>query len=207
MKTLLRIDTSSRVAGSHSRMLADYFEGLWMRDHPEGKVINRDLVKQQVPHIPNRTIEGFYTPKENVTSATLQATALSDELISELKSADELLISSPLYNLNIPSNLKAYIDHVTRIGHTFGINENGYYGLLTNKKAYVITVKGGIYRGTIMEQFDFQEPYLYAILGQMGIKVEKLFSLEGTSDEKVRAENQKEIYKSIDEIFNHNENE
>ena len=137
MKTLLRIDCSSRTEGSHSRALADYFEATWKRKHNDGRVIYRDLVKQHVPHIPNNTIEGFYTPRENFTAETLKSTALSDELISELKSADEMLISSPMYNLNVPSNLKAYIDHVARIGHTFNVNENGYYGLLTDKKARV----------------------------------------------------------------------
>ena len=201
MKTLLRIDSSSRTEGSHSRELADHFESMWKRNHPNGKVIRRDLATQYVPHIPNATIEGFYTPKEHMTAETEKSTALSDELISELKSADELLISSPLYNLNVPSNLKAYIDHVTRIGHTFNINEKGYYGLLNDKRAYIVTVKGGSYKGTAMEQFDFQEPYLYAILGHMGIEVEKLFSLEGTSDKKLLSENRKEIIRTIDQYL------
>lgn len=202
MKTLLRIDSSSRIEGSHSRELADYFEATWKRSHPNGNVIYRDLARQLVPHIPNSTIEGFYTPEEHVSTETIKSTALSDELISELKSTDEVLISSPLYNLNIPSSLKAYIDHVTRIGHTFNINEKGYYGLLNNKKAYIVTVKGGSYKGTVMEQFDFQEPYLYAILGHMGIEVEKLFSLEGTGDKNLLFENRKEIHKTIDTMFN-----
>jgi len=181
MKKLLILDCSSRISGSHSRELADYFEKKWTITNPDGIVIRRDLAKHQIPHIQNNTIEGFYTPDEHTTPESKKATALSDELITELKSADEILISSPLYNANIPSSLKAYLDQIVRIGHTFSINENGYYGLLENKMAYLITVKGGVYKGTPMERYDFQKPYLQAILGHMGIKTKKVFSLEGTS--------------------------
>ncbi len=201
MKTLLRIDSSSRIEGSHSRALADYVEKRWKEENPEGKVIFRDLVESQLPHIHNSTIVGFYTPMENWSEEAAEATALSDVLISELKNADALLISSPLYNLNIPSNLKAYFDQVVRIGHTFGIDENGYFGLLENKTAYVAIVKGGVYKDTVMEQYDFQEPYLKAILGHMGIRQTHLFSLEGTTDTDILEQNKKQVYELIDKSF------
>lgn len=199
MKKLLRIDCSSRINGSHSRKLADFFEEKWVTENPDGVVAYRDLAKQQIPHIQNNTIEGFYTPKNNFTPEVKQATALSDELITELKSADEILVSTPLYNLNIPSNLKAYLDQVVRIGHTFNINERGYYGLLENKIAYIITAKGGSYKNTFMEQYDFQEPYLKAILGHMGIKTQNIFSLEGTSDKNALNENNLELQNDINQ--------
>ncbi len=207
MKTLLRIDCSSRAVDSHSRGLADYFEKNWKIIYPEGIVIYRDLAKQQLPHIQNNTIEGFYTPSEQMSPQNKKATALSDELISELKSADEILISSPLYNLNVPSNLKAYLDQVVRIGHTFNINENGYYGLLENKTTYLITVKGGVYKGTQMERYDFQEPYLKAILAHMGITTQKLFSLEGTTDSELLEQNKNILQNSIESSFKNLNNE
>ncbi|MDO5977509.1 FMN-dependent NADH-azoreductase [Flavivirga spongiicola] len=201
MKTLLRIDCSSRTKGSHSRALADYFEKNWKVANPKGVILYRDLVKHQLPHIQNNTIEGFYTPIEHMTLENKRATALSDELIVELKSADDILISSPLYNLNIPSNLKAYLDQVVRIGYTFNINENGYYGLLENKLAYLVTVKGGVYKGTFMEQYDFQEPYLKTILGHMGIKVQEIFSLEGSSEKQTLKLNKNMLEKTINQSF------
>ncbi len=207
MKTLLRIDCSSRTHGSHSRALADCFEQQWKIVNPKGVVIKRDLALFTLPHIQNNTIEGFYTPAEYVTSETINATALSDELITELKSADEIVISSPLYNLNVPSNLKAYLDQVVRIGHTFNINENGYYGLLTDKKAYLVTTKGGTYRGTPMENFDFQEPYLNAILNHMGIQVQEMYSLESTSNNDLLSSNRLAVENSIKQtLTNKNEN-
>ncbi|TGV02975.1 FMN-dependent NADH-azoreductase [Flavivirga rizhaonensis] len=202
MKTLLRIDCSSRTKGSHSRTLADYFEENWKAANPKSTIIYRDLAKHVLPHIQNNTIEGFYTPIEHMSPQIKEATALSDELIDELKSVDDILISSPLYNLNIPSNLKAYLDQVVRIGHTFNINEKGYYGLLEGKLAYLITVKGGVYKGTFMEPYDFQEPYLKAILGHMGIKIQELFSLEGSADQQTLKQNKVMVESTIDQSFN-----
>lgn len=199
MKKLLRIDCSSRISGSHSRQLADFFEKKWTIENPNGIIIRRDLAKQHIPHIKNSIIEGFYTPPNKLTQESKKATELSDELITELKSVNEILISSPLYNLNIPSNLKAYLDQIVRIGHTFNINENGYYGLLENKIAFIITAKGGIYKGTFMEQYDFQESYLKAILGHIGIKTQRLFSLEGTSDYKVIEHNKLLLQNNINQ--------
>lgn len=201
MKTLLRIDCSSRTEGSHSRALADYFEKNWKAANPKSTIIYRDLTKHQLPHIQNNTIEGFYTPIEHLSPENKKATALSDALIEELKSADDILISSPLYNLNVPSNLKSYLDQIVRIGHTFNINENGYYGLLENKLAYLVTVKGGVYKGTFMEQYDFQEPYLKAILGHMGIKIKEIFSLEGSSDKQTLEQNKLVLESSINQSF------
>lgn len=197
MKTLLRIDCSARSQGSHSRKLADYFEKNWKMANPNGKVIYRDLAKEQIPHINSKTIEGFYTPSNLLTNETKQATALSDQLIGELKNANEILISSPLYNLSTPSNLKAYIDQVVRIGHTFNTNEEGYYGLLKNKISYLITVKGGVYKNTPMEQYDFQDHYLQAILGFMGINTKEIFSLEGAADEEMLEKNMLVVQKNI----------
>ncbi len=182
MRTLLRIDSSSRTKDSHSRQLADVVERHWRLANPNGKVINRDLAIFKIPHILNETIVGFYTPENARTNSLKIALSVSDELIEELYEADDLLISSPLYNLNIPSNLKAYFDQVTRVGKTFGMDDKGnYYGMLKGKNAYLALVKGGNYKGTPLEEYDFQEPYLKAILNHMGIDMQHIFSLEGTA--------------------------
>ncbi|UII81613.1 FMN-dependent NADH-azoreductase [Flagellimonas sp. CMM7] len=207
MRRLLRIDCSSRIIGSHSRALADCFEKNWEKANPNGEVVYLDLAKKQIPHIQNQTIEGFYTPIEQFSLENKKATALSDKLIEELRLVDDVLISSPLYNLNIPSNLKAYLDHVVRVGHTFNVNENGYYGLLKNKSAFLVTVKGGTYKGTFMEQYDFQEPYLVAILGHMGIKTQEIFSLEGSSNAKLLEHNKIIVQNSIDQSFKKQNND
>lgn len=198
MKKLLRIDASPRGEHSLSKELADNFEKRWKEIHPTGKVIYRNLAEHSVPHLSFTTITAFYTSPSHLDEKQQQAISDSDELVSELKNADEILISSPLYNFNVPSNLKAYFDQVVRIGHTFAKNENGeQIGLLKNTTATIITTKGGVYHGTAWSHNDFQEPYLKAILGYMGIKTKAAFSLEGAGNPELLAKNKKLILDQI----------
>ncbi|GAA4238541.1 NAD(P)H-dependent oxidoreductase [Postechiella marina] len=192
MKKLLRIDASLRKEGSHSRHLANYFEKNWLKAHPTGKVIYKDLTKTEIPHLQNETVEAFHIPLKEQNKINKQATRLSDQLISELKSADYVLISSPLYNLNIPSTLKSYLDHIIRSGHTFRVNKDGsYQGLLENIKAFLITTKGETYKGTAMASLDFQEPYLKTIFGFINLELKAIFSLEGTAYPELLEKNNK----------------
>lgn len=69
MRTILRIDASSRLQGSHSRELADYWVEIWSQHHPQDSIIVRDLVETSLPHLSQTAIAGFYTPSEQQTPA------------------------------------------------------------------------------------------------------------------------------------------
>ena len=43
MTRILRIDSSARLQGSHSRELADYFQNAWLKKYPHDEVIVRDF--------------------------------------------------------------------------------------------------------------------------------------------------------------------
>jgi FMN-dependent NADH-azoreductase len=183
MTRLLRIDSSSRTSGSHSRALADAFQVSWLAAHPGDEIIVRDLVASPVPHIADITIAGMFTPPDQHTPAMKEALRLSDTLIAELLSADVLLLSVPIYNFTIPSALKAYIDHVSRVGHTFGFDEQkGLHGLITGKKAFIAASYGaaGYFNGGLTSM-NFLEPYLRSMLGFLGITDVGFLSVEGSS--------------------------
>ena len=175
MQTLLRIDASARSDGSHTRALADHFQARWREAYPEGEVIWRSLADDPVPHLTDGLIKAFQAPDHSRGADS----HLSDTLIEELRRADHVLIGSPLYNLNVPSPLKAYFDHVVRSGITFAAEPDGYRGLLTGKRATVIAGRGGLTSGTGMD--DFQSPYLKAILAFIGIEAVDIVTLEGTA--------------------------
>ncbi|MFV2058361.1 MAG: FMN-dependent NADH-azoreductase, partial [Thiohalomonadales bacterium] len=138
MTRLLRIDTSSRSQGSHSGELADFVEKSWLDHFPRDEILSRDLARDNIPHLSNSTIEAFNTPLAQHTPAIKNASRLSETLIAEFQSADVILLSVPMYNFTIPSVLKAYIDHIVRIGFTFDYHaQKGLYGLLKNKHAIV----------------------------------------------------------------------
>jgi len=199
---LLRIDASSRIENSDSRKTADKFQEKWQKNTPENSVILRDIVNDKIPHINQKTIEGFYTPKEQLNHELNLATQLSDELIMELKKADILLISTPMYNFSVPSALKAWIDHIVRINSTFGINEEGqFYGKINNVKAYIITSAGAVYRSEEMKVLDFLTPYLQTVLGLVGITDITFLPIEGTTmDEKVFEDSKQEVSEIINKL-------
>jgi FMN-dependent NADH-azoreductase len=185
---LLRIDASARQQGSTSRVLADAFEQAWLARHPGGQVCRRDLAVQALPHIDARTIEGFYAAPEAMDATLREATALSDALIAELKSCQTLLIAAPIYNFSLPSALKAWIDQVVRIGHTFAFDGQQFSGLVTQPRAVLALAYGAAgYQGPLMAM-DHLKPYLRQLLGFLGMQSIEVLSAEGTTTDPAAAQ-------------------
>ena len=193
MSYLLRIDSSPRGPDSHSRRLADEFEKEVLAKHGIDAVINRDLYEQLLPHIAQDTIAGFYTPPEDMTQALQEATALSDELIAELKGASVVLLSSPIYNFGVPSALKAWIDQVVRIGHTFSYENGEFGGLVPATNAYLALSYGaaGYEEAGPMRAMNFLEPYLTALFGFLGVPNVECFAVQATTGDEATIEAQR----------------
>lgn len=176
MRTLLRIDASSQTTASRSRDLADHYETRWRAHHPGGQVRVRDLLREPLPHLDEATIAVFYDGG-NPSGETIPAgITLSDRLISELKEADDIVISSAVYNFGMPSALKAWIDHIVRFGHTIAYGSTGPVGLLSGKEAFFLTARGGTQESSLDHQF----PVLQAVFAYIGIGNTNWISLEGT---------------------------
>ena len=170
MPTLLKIDVSPRGDHSISRKLSQQFADQWQRTHSSGKLVTRDLVKTTLPFVDLPWIVGAYTTPDQRAPENKQALKVSDELTAELLAADEILISTPMYNFAVPALLKAWIDHIVRVNVTFSVGPEGYKGLLTGKKAAIIIASSGAYpAGTPYEAYNFETPYLRQILGFIGI--------------------------------------
>jgi FMN-dependent NADH-azoreductase len=171
MPTLLSLEVSPRGERSISRALGTRFLRHWKRNHPDGRVITRDLNASRIPYMDNDWITGVYAPPEVERTVEMkQALALSAELIAELQAADVVLISTPMYNFTIPAVLKSWIDYVIRPGFTFRLAP-GWPAMLENKKATLIVVSRDSYtRGEPSEAADLVSPVLRQALGFMGIK-------------------------------------
>ncbi len=61
----------------------------------------------------------LYAGADSGEASVSSGIALSDQLIEELREADDIVISSALYNFGMPSGLKGWIDHIVRFGGTF----------------------------------------------------------------------------------------
>jgi len=170
MPTLLKIDVSPRGADSISRTLSQQFVDRWQQNHPDAKIVTRDLATSNLPYIDLPWIAGAYTPPPQHTAEHKQALKVSDDLIAEIQAADEILIATPMYNFAVPAVLKAWIDHIVRAGHTFAVGPDGYKGLITGKKVTILIASSGVYpAGTPYEAYNFETPYLRHILGFIGL--------------------------------------
>jgi FMN-dependent NADH-azoreductase len=87
-------------------------------------------------------------------------------LIDELRRADLIVLGLPLYNFGVPSQLKAYFDHIARAGVTFKYSEQGAVGMLTGKRALVFAARGGVYAGSPL---DTQTGYVRDFLRFIGV--------------------------------------
>ena len=171
MPTLLKIDVSPRGEHSISRALGTTFVQAWTQAHPGGTITTRDLAHTDLPYIELPWITGSYSDPSGHTAEQKQALAIGDQMIEELKAADHIVITTPMYNFAIPARLKSWIDHVVRAGKTFRANQDGSYtGLIPGKKVTVLRASAGIYLpGSPAEGYDAEIPYLRQILGFMGI--------------------------------------
>ena len=176
MKKLLQLKSSLFTNHGQSSQLADKFIAGLQAKHPTAEVVTRDLAADPVPHLDGATFQAFITKPEERNEDQQACVDFSDSLIDELKAADVLVIGLPMYNLGVPSTLKAYFDHVARAGVTFRYTENGPKGLLENKKVYVLATRGGVYAGT---SFDTQSDYVRNFLGFIGITDVEFIYAEG----------------------------
>ena len=176
MSNVLIIESSARQQGSFSRQLTQQFISQWQAAHPTDQVTVRDLALHPVPHLDANLLGGWMKPEAQRNADEQSSLQRSNELTDELLAADVLMLAAPMYNFAIPSTLKAWLDHVLRAGVTFKYTETGPQGLLTGKKAYVLTARGGLYAGSTS---DHQEPYLRQVLAFVGIHDVTFIHAEG----------------------------
>jgi len=177
MTTLLQINASLNSHGGQSSRLAKQFVAAFQKSHPEAKIVVRDVAAgEPVPHLDAERFGAFIAKPEERTGAQRAVVAYSDALIDELEQADVIVLGLPMYNFGVPSQLKAYFDHIARAGVTFKYTENGPVGQLTGKKVYVFAARGGLYAGTPM---DTQTSYVRDFLRFLGITDVEFVYAEG----------------------------
>jgi FMN-dependent NADH-azoreductase len=181
MKKILHIISSPRGEASLSIKLGNAIIEKIKAEHPGSTVKESNLVTQPFPHLEEAHLASFFTPAENWTSENIAAIKHSEDAIQEILDTDIIVISAPLYNFSIPSNLKAWIDHIVRKEVTFKYDENGAEGLIKGKKVYIALSSGGIYSDGPMQPFNYAEPYLKFILAFIGLTDISVFRAEGSS--------------------------
>jgi FMN-dependent NADH-azoreductase len=167
---LLHIDSSALGNHSVSRNLTASIVEQFKHTRPETRVRYRDLAAQPLPH---------WSP---VADASDPSALLGNEVMDEFLDADVIVIGAPMYNFGIPSQLKAWIDRVAVAGKTFRYTAAGPEGLAGGKRVIVASSRGGFYGAdTAGAAMDFQENYLRALFGFLGIGEVEFVRAEGVA--------------------------
>ncbi len=168
MPKLLVVEASPRGEYSISRNLSAKFVAEWKAAHPGDDVVERDLARMDLPYMNLPWVGASLTPAEKHTPEMKEVLTVSNELVDELLAADHIAISTPVYNYNIPANLKSYVDHIVRKGRTLGMTGEG---LVHGKKCTVLMASGGVYtEGSPIRDRDIATQYLRLILKVIGIE-------------------------------------
>ncbi len=195
-RTLL-VTSSILGENGQSNALANHFK-TQTEAREDVVVTHRDVVANALPHLAIEELGAWQTPAEERSAEQQALAAHSDELLAELRAHDVLVLAVPLYNLGIPSQLKAWFDRVLRAGQTFRYTENGPQGLIDGKRAIILAARGGQYAGT---DLDSQTPHLKSMLGLMGISDVEIVFAEGLNmGEAQRDAALKEAFQAIDQL-------
>src|SRR6267142_1077967 len=181
MKNILLIQSSPRGLESYSQKVARSIVGDLEERYPGANVVVRDLAQNPPPHVDQAFVEGISTGPEQRTPKQTKALALSDVLIDELFAADIIVLAVPMHNFGPPSTLKAWIDHVVRLGRTVSYSQKGPEGALKGKRVILVVARGGVYSDGPAKPLDFQVPYLRAILGFIGLTDIEVVQVEGVA--------------------------
>jgi FMN-dependent NADH-azoreductase len=166
MTSILQINSAARSQGATSTLLIAELTGKLQQSNPGAQIVVRNLQAEPLPHLDDSILGAFFTPAEQHTPEQAAIAARSEALIAELQAADIVVIGAPMYNYGISSQLKTYFDFISRAGITFRYTDNGVEGLVTGKKVFVVSARGGTYAGT---PGDTHTQYLRTFLDSLGM--------------------------------------
>jgi FMN-dependent NADH-azoreductase len=178
---LFRLDASINPGDSASRAIGDVVEAEWRSAHPDGTVRRRDLGSEPLPADAwPAAVKSAWIPEDARTERQRQSLALARELAAELRSADAVLATVPLYNFGVAQHVKVWID--LAIAGAQAANEP----LLEGKPVVLAVVRGGAYGpGTPRDGWDHSTGYLRRIFADVWgadlTVVEREFTLVGVN--------------------------
>ncbi|MGX6961934.1 FMN-dependent NADH-azoreductase [Vagococcus xieshaowenii] len=169
------------LTGEQSKTLAvtDVFFNKYKEVNPTDTIEVLDLFDSYIPELDGTLLSAMYalgggTEFSALTAEQQKAMAGFSELTEQFLAADKIVIANALWNLNIPTKLKAWFDAINVAGKTFRYTENGPVPMTEGKKVVHIQSGGGNYDGA-----DFSSQYVKAMMNFVGVMEHTLVPIEG----------------------------
>lgn len=173
---------------SRSMQLADAFVAGFTATHPDAMVEDINLYSRAVPEIDVDLLTGWDELRKGEPFVHLSAMqqaklTLFENYTMQFLGADIVVVANPLWNLSVPTRLKAWIDTVCRSGVTFRYNAEGRAeGLAKGKQLVHLQASGGHFASK-----DPASSYVKGVFKFLGCEVEQ-FAAEGMDHEPERAD-------------------
>lgn len=180
MTTLLAIKAHPLTGeASTSMKVFERFLTSYKSTNPGDAIEVIDVFTADIPEIDETLLTAWDLLKAGAEFSTLsteQAKAVTtfNQLTDQFLAADKVVIANALWNLNIPTRLKAWVDTINVAGKTFKYTETGPVPLTVGKKALHIQSNGGSFNGS-----DFSSQYIKGILNFVGVEDTEQILIEG----------------------------
>jgi len=176
---LLHIDSSILGGNSASRQLSSAIVDQLAKTTPGLDIVYRDLDAEPLSHLSGEHLAARQgaVPESLAMQKDL---ATSQAVLDEFLGADIVIIGAPMYNFNIPSQLKAWIDRMLVAGKTFRYGAAGPEGLAGSKRVIIAISRGGLYgAGMPTAALEHVETYLRGVFGFIGVTNLEIVVAEG----------------------------
>lgn len=154
---------------SRSMKVTDAFLNAYKEMHPDHKIKDINLYHVNVPEIDRDLLNAWNDlnqgkPFDSLSDSQQQKVNMFNSYTEEFLQQDKIIIANPLWNLSIPTRLKAWIDCITVAGKTFKYTETGSVGIVKGKKVLHIQANGEVYNGS-----DPASQYVKTIFTFLGV--------------------------------------
>lgn len=159
MKVLVITSNPKPIQFSVSLTVMSKFIEIFGEENKDVEFTYKDV--SEYPHLSGNDLRGYRNPEGDVA-----------KVAKEFASYDRYIFVSPMWNLSIPSGMKAYIDHlvIPEVTFTYADRNPKPVGLVKNKKALFITSSGGHFGVPPMNEWDHNVMFMKHILDHIGIE-------------------------------------
>ncbi|TWD89665.1 FMN-dependent NADH-azoreductase [Neobacillus bataviensis] len=186
MKKLLYVTANPKgLEKSKGLKIGEAFLEVFQTERPDVEINRIDLFTFEFPQMDADLVSargklaGYGYTLDQLLESEREKISKMHALADEFITYDYYVFVSPMWNLNSPAILKAYIDNLFISGKTFVHTANGPKGLLSNKKAIHIQTRGGQYTRTPMQELESGDRYLKIALRFLGMEVSDTIVAEG----------------------------
>ena len=173
MTKVLYIEVSPRKERSHSIAVAEAFLEAYSAANPDHEIDKMDLWETELPELNMAMIDAKYRLLDlgELDEREANAWRTVEATFKRLASADKIVLSTPMWNFNVPYKLKHLIDIIVQPDLAFAVVEDGYEGLVKGKPAMLIVARGAAYMPpSDFFDVDFQKRYLDFLFSFIGFE-------------------------------------